>query len=254
MNKIFNEDCITTMNNMEEKSIDLIITSPPYNSNVVFSLKEKNGLNYRKKLYDKYNDNKTELEYINWTVDIFNLYDKILKNDRIVLYNFSYSVKTAHLPYLLMSEIIKNTNFTIAETIIWKKSNAIPCGISKNRLMRLTEFVFVLCRKDELKTFKMNKKIGNGNKMITYEVISNFIESKNNDKSCELNKATFSTDLINKLIKMYGFEGDIIYDSFIGTGTTAISALMNNCYYVGSEISEEQCEYAKNRINEYIKK
>jgi site-specific DNA-methyltransferase (adenine-specific) len=100
MNKIFNEDCITTMNNMEEKSIDLIITSPPYNVNQKLPI-WINKIKKEIKSYDKYNDNKTEEEYLKWTIDIFNLYDKILKNDRVVLYNFSYSVETPHLPYLL---------------------------------------------------------------------------------------------------------------------------------------------------------
>jgi DNA modification methylase len=102
----------------------------------------------------------------------------------------------------------------------------------------------------------MNKKIKSEKGNHKYlEIFYNIIESNNNDdKKNTLNKAAFSTELITKLIRMYGFEGDIIYDSFMGTGTSAVSALMNNCYYIGSEISFDQCEYAKNRINEYIKK
>ena len=81
-----------------------------------------------------------------------------------------------------------------------------------------------------------------------YEVIDNYLEAKNNDGSCSLNKATFSTNLIEKLINIYGTEGDVIYDSFMGTGTTAVASLNKKCYYIGSEISKKQCEYSENRI------
>ena len=66
-----------------------------------------------------------------------------------------------------------------------------------------------------------------------YEVINNYLEAKNNDGICELNQATFSSDLIEKLIIMYGTEGDVIYDSFIGTGTTGVAAVRKKCYYIG---------------------
>ena len=83
-----------------------------------------------------------------------------------------------------------------------------------------------------------------------YENIFNFIEAKNNDGSNKLNKATYSTELITKLLNIYFKKGDLIYDPFMGTGTTANACILYNCNYIGSEISKSQCEYAEERIKE----
>lgn len=250
LNIIYNEDCIETMKKISEKSIDLVITSPPYNTCV----KRRGGPSDIGK-YDIYNDNKSEEEYINWTVDIFNGYDRIIKENRVVLYNFGYSIDNPSLPYKLVSGIVNNTNWDVVDTILWKKSNAMPHPASYNRLNRVYEFVLVFARKNEVKTFKMNKKINSvsektGQKY--YDIVDNLIYAKNNDGVNELNKATFSTELVTKLIEMYGFEDDLIYDSFMGIGTTALGSIEKNCNFIGSEISKDQCNFANSKIEELI--
>lgn len=244
---IYNEDCLETMEKLPNNSVDLVITSPPYNYT------PRKGGPADKGKYDVYRDWKSEEDYINWTIDIFNGYDKIVKENRVVLYNFGYSIENPSLPYKLVSEIVNNTNWEIVDTILWKKSNSMPHPASYNRLNRVYEFVWVFARKQEVKTFKMNKKVTSvsektGQKY--YEIVDNLVYAKNNDGSNELNKATFSTELVTKLIEMYGFEGDVIYDNFMGVGTTAISSKLNNCNFIGSEISHFQCEYAMEKINE----
>lgn len=159
--------------------------------------------------------------------------------------------------WLVIGEIIKNTNFTIADTIIWKKKSAIPNNRSSNKLTRITEYVFVFARKQEIKTFKANKKVVSviektGQK--NFENVYNFIEAKNNDGSCKINKATFSSELCVKLLDIYAQPDSIIYDSFMGTGTTAIACLLKNMKYIGSEISSDQCAYAEERINKLLEK
>lgn len=247
LNIIYNEDCLVTMSNLPKKSIDLIITSPPYNSTP-----RKGGPSDKGK-YDVYRDWKSEEEYINWTIDVFNGYDKIIKENRVVLYNFSYSIENPSLPYNLVSYVVNNTNWEVVDTILWKKSNAMPHPASYNRLNRVYEFIWVFARKNEVKTFKMNKKITSvsektGQKY--YEIVDNLIYAKNNDGVNELNKATFSIELVTKLIEMYGFGGDVIYDNFMGVGTTALAAIEKKCKFIGSEISKEQCEYAMEKIKE----
>jgi site-specific DNA-methyltransferase (adenine-specific) len=241
MNKIFNEDCLLTMNREElQSNVDLIITSPPYNTSRVGASDKYSSR------YDKYQDKMSDSQYCDWTVDIFNNYDKVLKKDGCVLYNLSYSSENPQLIWLVIADIIKRTNFTTADTIIWKKSNAIPNNVSKNKLTRIIEYVFVFCRKSEFKTFNANKKItgriertGQAN----YENIYNFIEAKNNDGSNPLNKATFSTELVKKLLNIYALPNSLVYDNFIGIGTTAKACLELGHGYVGSEISQSQIEH-----------
>lgn len=82
-----------------------------------------------------------------------------------------------------------------------------------------------------------------------YKNVFNFIQAKNNDGSCALNKATFSSDLVKWLLNLYCPEQGLVFDPFMGTGTTAVGAKMLNMHYLGTELSEAQCEYAQDRID-----
>lgn len=65
-----------------------------------------------------------------------------------------------------------------------------------------------------------------------------------------VNKATYSSELCEKLLSIYAKERMTVYDPFIGTGTTAVAAKKLGMKYIGSEISPKQCSYAESRICE----
>ena len=248
INTIYNEDCFETMKRMP-KIIDVILTSPPYNTARVSNSERSLG-NYEGR-YDIHLDNKTDAEYLEWSVALFNEYDKILKQNGTILYNISYSSENTDLIWKFVAEIINRTNFTTADTIIWKKDSALPNNVSHNKLTRICEFVFVFARKTELDTFFMNKNITSTNDkgQKYYENVFNFIDAKNNDGSNNLNKATFSSEFVRKLLIIYAKSNANIYDSFMGSGTTAESCIIEKLNFIGSEISKAQCEYAVKRLN-----
>lgn len=245
VNKIYNEDCLITMQKIE--NIDAVITSPPYNTSRKGSSLDNACANVR---YDEFDDCKTDEEYIDWTIDIFKAYDKILKPNGVVLYNLSYSSENTHLMWLVVAEIMKQTNFIVADNIIWKKPSTSPNSCSPNKLTRIIEYVFVFCRKSEIGTFEMNKEQSSLRKtgQIAYKNYFNFIEAPNNDGSNDIHKATFSSVLVRKLIRLYVKENDIVYDSFMGTGTTAMACIEEKVNYIGSEISKRYVEYSNKRI------
>jgi len=250
MNTIFNEDCILTMEREElQNKVDLILTSPPYNTSRVGATDK-----YCSR-YDSYKDKLTDEEYIEWTIQLFEGFDKVLKKDGCVLYNMSYSSQNTHLMWLVIADIIRRTNFVTADCIIWKKGSALPNNVSKNKLTRIIEYVFVFSRKSELKTFNTNKKVVNNVERTgqnIYENLFNFIDAKNNDGSNKLNKATFSTELVTKLMDIYGKKGGIVYDCFMGIGTTARGAIEWGMNYYGSELSEKQVEFSQEKLHRVI--
>jgi len=249
INKIYNEDCLLTMDKLVSK-VDAIITSPPYNT-ARTGANERAFKNYENR-YDIHLDNKTDNEYIDWSVSLFNGYDKILKQNGTVLYNISYSSENTALIWKFVSGIIEKTNFITADVIVWKKNSAIPNNVSHNKLTRICEFIFVFVRKNELDTFFMNKKVTgiSDSRQKYYENKFNFIEAPNNDRSNGLNKATFSSVLVRSLLLLYTKPGDLVYDSFMGTGTTANACVIENRNYLGSELSAEQCRYAEKRLSD----
>lgn len=255
---ISNSDCFDFMNVLKEKNkkVDIVLTSPPYNNSRVAKndkTKEKMMKNHECR-YDIYIEEKTNEEYVNWTVDLFNNYNDILNENGVVLYNMSYGNENPDVMWLVIAEIINKTDFMVADTIVWKKKSALPNNVSHNKLTRITEFVFVFCRKSEYKTFNCNKKVKSYSKtgQKYYENVFNFVEAKNNDGSNNLNKATFSSDFVMQLLDIYANETSVVYDSFMGTGTTAYGCKQKGLKCIGSELSEAQCEYAAERLKEQI--
>ena len=154
-----NENCFDTLEKMvnSDYKVDLILTSPPYNT--ARTSKTQKSLDTYNNRYDIHLDNMTDEQYCDWTVDLFNKFDKVLSKDGCILYNLSYGSENPNVMWLTLGDILRKTNFMIADCIIWKKSSALPNNVSYNKLTRITEFVFVICRKDEFKTFKANKKV-----------------------------------------------------------------------------------------------
>jgi DNA modification methylase len=202
--------------------------------------------------YDIYEDWKDEEEYIQWTVDLFNSFDKILNEKRTIIYNFSYSIENPSLPYKLVAKIEEKTPFTLLDTIIWKKACGLPFPANGKRLSRIWEFVWIFCRKEEKEIYENNRQVSSisektGQKY--YKVDYNFIEAKNNDGKCPYNQATYSSEFCLKLLDIYCQSGWTVYDPFMGSGTTAVACKKRgDIYYIGSEISSQQCQFAEERL------
>lgn len=255
MIEIFNEDCFKTMERLPIGCVDVILTSPFYNTNKKAG-KNRNLSNsamadgrYEYLRYDVHCDNMTNEEYTEYTVNLFNEFERILIINGCVLYNISYGSENTEGMFKAINGILTQTDFTIADVIIWKKTTAFPNSCSSNKLTRLTEFVFVFCRKSEIKTFHCNKKVTSIRKtgQKAYENIYNFIEAKNNDGVCPYNKATYSSELCEKLLKLYAPKNSLVYDPFMGSGTTAIACKRLGLGCLGSEISTNQVLFSRDR-------
>lgn len=255
---IYNEDCFETMRRMAEngEKVNIILTSPPYNT--ARTGKTQRSIDNYENRYDIHLDDMTPEEYANWTVRLFAAFDSILSPNGVVIYNISYGSENPESYLQATNAIVSRTDFTMGDKIIWKKKSALPNNVSHNKLTRITEDVFVYCRRKEYKTYNANKQVKSvsrtGQKY--YENVFNFIEAANNDGPCPINKATFSTELVMKLLDIYAHRDATVYDPFMGTGTTAMACekygtKQMTCY--GSELSEKQVAYANDRIDKWRK-
>lgn len=267
-NNFYQGDSLKLLREMNKfgYKVDLVLTSPPYNNSRSGESQETRDKHSGNK-YDVYIDRQTDEQYIQWIVSYLAEFDKALSKDGLILMNLSYANDSTNLVkdinpnevmWRLINEIIVNTDFTVADCIIWKKSNALPNNVSKNKLTRIVEFIFVIVRKSEIKTFNANKTVKS--KSVTgqkyYENIKNFIEAPNNDGKTKLNQATFSSDLVSKLLDIYAQDGAIVLDPFMGTGSTAVGCVKANrdISYIGFELSEDQVKYSRERLKEFIEK
>lgn len=251
LGKIYNEDCFETIRSMMGcgQRVDLVLTSPPYN------MTSRKGGYADTGRYDVYHDWKSEYDYLLWTSELFNAIDGVLNKNRVIIYNFSYSIENPSLPYKLVTNIEGSTRFRLVDTIIWKKKCGLHFPANGKRLSRNWEFVFIFAREDEMDTYENNrnvKSISEKTGQRYYEATYNFVEAKNNDGKCPYNQATYSTELCEKLLNIYCKDGWVVFDPFIGSGTTAAACVKSgrNLQYIGSEISENQVKFAEDRIND----
>jgi DNA modification methylase len=245
-NRIYCGDTVETMGKINEESIDMILTSPPYLASIRADNHKYPGAK------DQIKDNQSVDDYLKWIVENFKQYERILKKDGVLVFNFSYTTFNPSLPYFLINEVFKNTDFRIYDTFAWKKKSAMPVSGHPNRVTRIVEMVYIFAKTPY---FKANKTVSSvsrtGQKY--YNNYYNFIEARNNDGKVEGHEATFSTDLASFFIDLYSKENDVVLDNFSGTGTTPYASSKMNRQYIGIDLVEKFCEYARNRIAKLYK-
>ena len=245
-NKIYCGDTVETMGKINEGTIDLILTSPPYLASI------RNDNHKYPGAKDQIKDNQSVDDYLEWIIENFKQYERILKKDGVIVFNFSYTTFNPSLPYFLINEVFKHTDFRIYDTFAWKKKSAMPVSGHPNRVTRIVEMVYIFAKTPY---FKANKTVSSvsrtGQKY--YNNYYNFIEARNNDGKVEGHEATFSTDFASFFIDLYSKENEIVLDNFSGTGTTPYASSKMNRQYIGIDLVEKFCDYARNRISKLYK-
>ena len=203
-----------------DKSIDLIITSPPYNLGGKFHT----GNTRYNKAYNKYNDNLPEKEYQQQQIDFLNFCYNKLKDNGSMFYNHKPRIKKGKCIHPL--EWILQSNFVLKQEIVWKNGSQ---NFDKIRFYPFTERVYWLTKNPKVKLYnKVN--------------LPDIWEFKN-IKRHPVHKATFPIDLPLTIIQCFE-DAEIICDPYIGIGTTAKAVLQLNDEegrdrkYLGFEIDE----------------
>jgi len=246
MNIIYNEDCLETMKGMENNSIDLTITSPPYDSLRIYNGYSFNFPQVAKSLYEVTKPGGVLV----WIVG-----DETIKGSETGT-SFRQALG------------LKEAGFNLHDTMIWRKTNPMP-KFKHKRYFDVFEYMFILS-KGQPKTFnpllQPNKRAGElynytaklktTGKVRTKKTFNiNDERYKDNIWECAVAKnetdhpAVFPESLIADHITSWSNEGDLVYDPFIGSGTTALAARSLGRNYIGSEISQEYCLIAEGRLS-----
>ncbi len=226
------------MKGMQDNFIDLTVTSPPYDG-----LRVYNGYSF------------------NFDSVASELY-RVTKQGGVVVWIIGDSTTKGSESGTSFRQALgfKETGFNLHDTMIWRKSNPMPKFRSK-RYFDVFEYMFVLS-KGQPKTFnplmQSNKRAGElydytakvktKGKVRTKKTFNiNDERYKDNIWECAVAKndtdhpAVFPESLIADHIKSWSNEGDIVYDPFIGSGTTALAARSVCRGYLGNEINQEDC-------------
>ena len=237
LNYIHNEDCLDTLSEIPDNSINLIITSPPYNKSYWSSNQNiNNGFKTKSRFinYDgDFNDKLKPKKYIKWQKKVIKECIRVLTDDGSIFYN--------HI------DILKNHNtihphfvydFPVKQILIWNRLNTPK--LDKSYFFPKNEYVFWIKKTKESKP-KFYK-----NKCVFQKSIFTLIADKNNK-----HPAPFPLELPNNFILACSDKGDIVYDPFMGSGTTAVASVINKRNYIGSEISKKYAKVANKRIEQH---
>lgn len=239
INKIYNESCLETMAKMTDKFVDLTVTSPPYNMrtrirNGQYTTREKS-----KSFSKKY-------EYFDDALPINDFYEfhstvlsELLRVSKIICYNFQIVTGSKEAFF----KIIGNFNKNIKDVIIWDKGNGQP-AMHKMVLNSCYEMVLILENDDRAGRAIQNAKFNRGE-------MNNILRIGRGKKLSNVHGAIFPEQLPIELINAFSEKGSLIYDPFMGSGTTGLAAIKLGRNYIGSEIIKEYCELGENRINKY---
>lgn len=232
LGKLYCGDCLEIMKEMDDKSVDLVLTSPPYNtggSNLGYQPRSEVG----QKFYDVYKDNLKEEEYVNWILQVIN---RGLCLSRYVFWNMQYLVSTKSTVHKIVVEFEKN----LKDIFIWKKQAVAQICVQHSPILANGyEFVFLL-GEDNSKIFKHSNFPKNG-------YVPN-IKEWNKKDYFPSHHATFTKEMCVYFIEYFTKINEVVLDPFFGVGTTAVACEQLGRRWIGIEISEKYCEIAKRRI------
>lgn len=265
INTIVNGDCIKVMSEMPEKSVDLIVTSPPYGVGIE---------------YDTFEDDLEFDQYKtfsnNWLREAY----RVLKDDGRIALNIPYEINRQSKGgrVFMVAEvwnIMKSIGFGFfgvvdleEESPHRSKTTAWGSWMSPSSpyIYNPKECVILAYKKQHIKKVKgepqwsavmVEQEDGKEKKTYTEEQKREFIDLvygqwKYFADTKQMTKATFSMDIPTKAIKILSYKNDLILDPFAGSGTSMVAAELLDRRWIGIELSPNYCEVARKRIKSFI--
>ena len=233
-NTIIQGDCLEVMKTLPSSSIDLIVTSPPYNlkNSTGNGMKDGRGGKWKNAElvngYSHHNDCMPHEKYVKWQRDCLTEMYRLIKNDGAIFYNHKWRVQNG----LLQDRQDIVSGFPVRQIIIWKRKGGI--NFNAGYFLPTYEVIYIIAKPD----FRLVPKAN------AFGDVWEFKQETSNP-----HPAPFPVDLIDRIIS--STYAKTVLDPFMGSGTTAIAAIINNVDYLGIELSPEYVEMAEKRISDF---
>ena len=236
-NIIYNESCLETLSRLPDNSIDLVITSPPYNMNLRIRKGEYCSRQIVKEFstkYSEFSDNLPLEDYYSFHKKVLT---ELLRVSSLVFYNIQIVTGSKRAFFKLIGDFSDN----LKDIVVWDKGYAQP-AMHEQVLNKRTELLLVFDTDYPIsRQFRKSGKFSRG----TLDDLWSIPRARGKNVT---HTAVFPEELVSKILTNFSEEGQLVYDPFMGTGTTAIVAKELNRLYLGSEVSKEYCELAKQRL------
>ena len=231
--KIHGGDCIEVMGKMPPGSVDLVVTSSPYNlrNSTGNGMKDARGGKWRSAAlldgYDGFDDAMPYDQYVKWQRECLTAMMRLLRDDGAVFYNHKWRVQNGLLQD--RSEIVKG--FPVRQIIIWRRQGGI--NFNAGYFLPTYEVIYLICKREFRLASKLAVRQGD-----VWEIPQ--------DRSTNAHPAPFPVELPRRCIR--STTAKIVLDPFLGSGTTAIASEDCGRQWIGIERSQDYCAYAQERI------
>ena len=231
LNQVICGDAVQVMKEMPSESIDLVVTSPPYNlkNSTGNGMKDGRGGKWSSAAlingYAHHPDDMPHHEYVAWQRECLTEAMRLLKPDGAIFYNHKWRVQAG----LLQDRHDIVEGFPVRQIIIWRRKGGI--NFNKGYFLPTYEVIYLITKRNFTLAPKAN----------AYGDVWEFTQESNNT-----HPAPFPVALIERIISSTNAE--VILDPFMGSGTTAIAAMNLGRAFVGIEVSPDYCQAARQRI------
>ena len=241
LNTIRCGDCLDILPDIPENSIDLIVTSPPYNVEME---------------YDVYVDDLPWSDYYAWCEKWLFECLRVLKPDGRMALNHYLSLGNAKkgrtAPLMEINHIALDLGFHHHTVAVWTDSTLSRRTAWGSWMSASSPYInspfegILMLYKDQWK--KLNKGISDCPKDDFIQLTGGIWKMQPETRG--RTPANFSVDLALKCMRLLSYVGSTVLDPFIGSGTTAEACIVSNRKYIGIELSPAYCKIAENRCNE----
>lgn len=231
LNAILCGDVLEEMRKLPDESIDLVVTSPPYNikNSTGNGLKNGSGGKWSRAAliqgYDNYDDCRPHDEYAEWQRECLTEMLRVIKDDGAIFYNHKWRVQGG----LLQDRHDIVSGLPVRQIIIWRRAGGI--NFNAGYFLPTYEVIYLIAKPN----FRLVPKAN------AHGDVWEFTQEMRNP-----HPAAFPVALIERCITSTSAE--VILDPFMGSGTTAIAALKQGRNFIGIDISPDYCEMARRRI------
>ena len=231
LNKIICGNAVDIMKAMPDGSVDLIITSPPYNlkNSTGNGMKDGRGGKWAnaalQKGYSHHHDSMPHDDYVQWQRDSLTEMLRLIPDDGAIFYNHKWRVQGG----LLQDRQDIVGGFPVRQIIIWRRKGGF--NFNPGYFVPTYEVIYLIAKPK----FKLAAKASG------FGDVWEFTQEMNNT-----HPAAFPVSLIDRIVS--STTAKTVLDPFMGSGTTALSALNFGRDYIGIDISPDYCEMAEKRI------
>ena len=230
-NKILCGNAVNVMKQIPDGAVDLVITSPPYNlkNSTGNGMKDGRGGKWAnaalQKGYSHHDDCMPHDKYVEWQRSCLSEMMRVIPENGAIFYNHKWRVQAG----LLQDRQDIVSGFPVRQIIIWKRKGGF--NFNPGYFVPTYEVIYLIAKS----TFKLSSKAnGHGD-------VWEFTQEMNNE-----HPAAFPVALIDRIIS--STDAQTILDPFMGSGTTAISAINFKRNYIGIDVSPDYCAMARKRI------